>query len=118
MRSWIENSFKDLKSGGWQWQKTRMSDPVRAARLWLALSIATLWVVNVGGEEDAQLQNYNLSLLPPTHIARKTISHTNRIRKLSCFMRGLIKVLSMLIRHRPIVLGRFLPEPWAIKTYP
>lgn len=118
MRSWIENSFKDLKSGGWQWQKTRMSDPIRAARLWLALSIATLWVVNVGGEEDAQLQNYNLSLLPPTHIARKTNSHTNRIRKLSCFMRGLIKVLSMLIRHRPIVLGRFLPEPWAFKTYP
>jgi hypothetical protein len=45
MRSWIENSFKDLKSDGWQWQNTRMSDPARAARLWLALAVASLWVV-------------------------------------------------------------------------
>lgn len=118
MRGWIENSFKDLKSDGWQWQNTRMSNPVRAARLWLALSVATLWVVSVGGEADANLQDPDLTHLPPTHIARKTSLHIFRMRRISCFTRGLIMVLSTLIHQHPISLGHFLPEPWPLKTYP
>jgi hypothetical protein len=42
MRAWIENGFKRLKSAGWQWQYTRMEDPKRAERLWLALAVAAL----------------------------------------------------------------------------
>ncbi len=118
MRSWIEDSFKDLNSDGWQWQNTRMSDPTRAARLWLALSVATLWVVSVGGEADAKLPDCNLSNLPPTHIARRTKTHLSKPRNISCFARGLINVLTALINHRPISLGVFLPEPWPLKTYP
>jgi len=118
MRSWIEDSFKDLKSDGWQWQNTRMSDPDRAARLWLALSVATLWVVSVGGELDAKLQDCDLSHLPLTHIARKTKIHSFKARKISCFARGIINVLTTLINQRPISLGVFLPEPWPLKTYP
>jgi hypothetical protein len=41
MRSWIEGGFKDMKRGGWQWQQTKMTDPARAMRLWLALAVAT-----------------------------------------------------------------------------
>lgn len=118
MRSWIENGFKDLKSDGWQWQNTRMSDPARAARLWLALSVATLWVVSVGGEADATLPESNLAALPLTHIALKTASRTPRCRTISCFARGIIIVLSTLINQHPISLGSFLPEPWPLKTYP
>src|SRR5580765_1480318 len=33
----IEQGFKITKRGGWQWQRTRMTDPQRAARLWLAV---------------------------------------------------------------------------------
>ena len=36
LRAWIEQGFKITKRGGRQWQRTRMSDPQRAARLWLA----------------------------------------------------------------------------------
>jgi hypothetical protein len=118
MRGWIENSFKDLKSDGWQWQNTRMSNPARAARLWLALSVATLWVISVGGEADANLQVSDLTHLPPTHIARKTSLHIFKARRISCFTRGLIMVLSTLIHQHPISLGHFLPEPWPLKTYP
>jgi len=118
MRSWIEDGFKDLKSDGWQWQNTRMSDPARATRLWVALSVATLWVVSVGGEADATLPTYNLSHLPPTHIARRTKTHFTQTRKISCFTRGLIHVLTSLIHQRPIALGRFFPEPWQLNTYP
>ena len=33
LRAWIEQGFKITKRGGWQWQRTRMTDPERAARL-------------------------------------------------------------------------------------
>ena len=50
LRVWIEQGFKLIKRGGWQWQRTRMTDPERAERLWLAVAVATLWLVSVGGE--------------------------------------------------------------------
>jgi hypothetical protein len=49
LRSWIEQFFKDGKRGGWQWQRTRMTEAARAERLWLGLAVATLWLVRVGG---------------------------------------------------------------------
>jgi hypothetical protein len=118
LRSWIEDSFKDLKRDGWQWQNTRMADPTRAARLWLALAVATLWVVSVGGEADANLPASSLELLPPTHIARRTKSRSAQPRLLSCFTRGLIAILAALIGQQPIPFGVLIPEPWPKETYP
>jgi hypothetical protein len=118
MRSWIEDSFKDLKSDGWQWQNTRMSDPTRAARLWLALALSSLWVVSLGGEADALLPDYDLSNLPLTHIARRTKTCSSKHRQISCFARGIIKILTTLINQQPISLGTFIPEPWPTETYP
>jgi len=118
MRSWIEDSFKDLKRDGWQWQNTRMRDPARADRFWLALAVATLWVVSVGGEVDARLPASSLQELPITHIARRTKLRSNPPRLLSCFSRGLIQVLTDLLAQRPISLGTFSPECWPLKTYP
>jgi hypothetical protein len=43
MRAWMESGFADLKRRGWQWHKTQMVDGARAARVWLALAVATLW---------------------------------------------------------------------------
>jgi hypothetical protein len=40
MRTWIECGFKDTKRGGWQWHQTKMKDPERAARLWVAIAVA------------------------------------------------------------------------------
>jgi hypothetical protein len=57
---------------GWQWQRTRMTDPQRAARLWLAVAVATLWLLSVGGEADATIPADTLlplptDVLPPGH---------------------------------------------------
>jgi hypothetical protein len=53
-RAWIEQGFKIIKGGGWDWEKTRMDDPGRVERLWLVLAVATLWLVAVGAEDEAQ----------------------------------------------------------------
>ena len=54
LRNWIEQGFKLIKSGGWQWQKTKMTDPQRVERLWLAIAVATMWVLRVGGQYEEQ----------------------------------------------------------------
>ena len=65
MRAWIEHGFKLLKSQGWQWQKSRMTDPDRAGRLWLVLAVATRYVLAVGGEADASDADDQTRPLPP-----------------------------------------------------
>jgi hypothetical protein len=54
MRSWIERGYKLLKSGGWQWQATHMTDPDRVERLWFVLAVATCSVLAMGGEADEE----------------------------------------------------------------
>jgi hypothetical protein len=66
---WIELGFRALKSVGWQWQKTRRTDPARVARHWLVLAVATLWVLGCGTrEEDAELLKTTADRIrvPPT----------------------------------------------------
>ncbi len=73
LRSWIEQGFKRLKSGGWDWQKTHMSDPGRAERLWLAMAVATWWCLLVGGEaEESERPVETIGPLPrPAESARR-----------------------------------------------
>jgi hypothetical protein len=54
LRTWIEQGFKLIKGGGWDWEKTRMEDPARVERLWLVMAVATLWVVAVGAQDEIQ----------------------------------------------------------------
>lgn len=112
LRTWIECGFKDTKRGGWQWQQTRITDPERASRLWLAIAVATLWVVSVGGEADATLPASSLEALPETHIARRRTTRRSRPRLLSCFRRGILLILTSIILGTPRLGGRFYPEPW------
>jgi hypothetical protein len=110
LRAWIECGFKDTKRGGWQWQQTKITDPERAARLWLA--IATLWVLSVGGEAEAHLPVSTLAELPPMHMARRRTTRRSQPRLLSCFRRGLLRILAAAITGEPLPQGRFDPEPW------
>ena len=101
MRAWIECSFRQTKRAGWRWHQTRMTDPARAARHWLAMAVATLWVVSVGGQVD--LAQPPASILPFLPILRPR----HRPRLLSCFRQGLLSILVALIDHRPLPFGRF-----------
>jgi hypothetical protein len=43
-RIWEEEGFRDWKSSGWNWQKSRVRQPERVDRLLLVLALATLWM--------------------------------------------------------------------------
>ena len=112
LRAWIEQGFKVTKRAGWQWQRTRMVHPDRAARLWLAIAVATLWLVSVGGEADADdttplLDSLDLAL--PT--ARRSRRAT-RLRLVGVFRRGWLLILFAYFRRTPLPFAPFIPEPW------
>ena len=40
--------FRDLKSGGREWERSRAWNPERANRLWLATALAYAWMARLG----------------------------------------------------------------------
>jgi hypothetical protein len=107
LRAWIEQGFKRIKRGGWQWQYTRMDDPARAERLWLAVALATWWLLSVGGEADAAVQQETLPEVPKTEGGRRPHG-----RLVAVFRRGWTQIMAALLCHEPLPLGRGQPEPW------
>ena len=101
-RSWIESSYRDVKSDGWQWHKTRLREPQRAERLWLAMAVATLWTVTVGGDVDQQINNH----LPSEPAKLAKIS-----RQISCFLQGLLTIIADLLNGKSISLNGLFPFP-------
>ena len=118
LRAWIEQGFKSTKRAGWQWQRTHMTQPERAARLWLAVAVATLWLLSVGGEADATI----LASTVPDVTARVPEPlrgrRATRLRLVSVFRRGWNLILVALRDHAPLPLGRFVPEPWPAVPVP
>ena len=112
MRAWIECGFKDTKRGGWNWHHTKMTDPRRAERHWLVMAVATLWVISVGGEVDANLPVSSCETLPPTHIARRLSKQRARQRRISCFARGILTICAALVTGDPLPMGHLLAFSW------
>lgn len=48
IRVWQEEGFRDLKSGGWQWQRSHVWQPAHADRLLLVLALAYAWALTQG----------------------------------------------------------------------
>ena len=112
LRMWIERGFKLTKRGGWQWQATRMTDPERAERLWLVVAVATLWLVSVGGEADAEAPESACEPVPTALPTQKRQRHATRLRQVGVFRGGLIRLVLTMLEHAPLPFGRFIPEPW------
>ena len=112
LRAWIEQGFKITKRGGWQWQRTRMRDPQRAARLWLAVAVATLWLLSVGGLAEETLPVSTLLPLADADCPPARPRQATRLRLVSIFRQGWITILVALLNQRRLPVGRFRPEPW------
>ncbi|HEV8639333.1 MAG TPA: transposase [Chloroflexota bacterium] len=112
LRAWIEQGFKVTKRGGWQWQRTRMTDPDRAARLWLAVAVATLWLLSVGGAAEVTVPASTLLDVTQALAQGRRQRQATRLRAVSIFRRGLTLIWAALLNRAPLPTGRFVPEPW------
>jgi hypothetical protein len=113
LRSWIEQGFKKIKRGGWQWQHTRMDDPARAERLWLAIAIATWWLLSVGGEAEAGIAVATFPAIPGS--PRQQAHHW---RLVGIFRHGWSLIMAALFEHRALPVGKACPEPWPAVAVP
>lgn len=87
MRFWREDEYKDHKGGGWGWQQTKMEDPKRAERLWLAMAVF------VGGLEEAREEEQKRRKARQGKQPRRggrpaKPLHKPRGREQSCLVRG------------------------------
>lgn len=117
LRAWIEQGFKITKRGGWQWQRTQMRDAQRAERLWLAVAVATLWVLAVGGEAEVEAEQEvlwteltEITALPLGSAARQCRAYQARL--VSVFRRGWVRLLVSLGGGQALPPTAFFPEPW------
>jgi hypothetical protein len=116
LRAWIEQGFKITKRAWWPWQRPHMTKPERAARLWRAVVVATLWLLSVGGEADEAIPAStvpDVTALVPTPLRMR---RATRLRLVSVFRRGWSLILVALLDQAPLPMGRFIPEPWPAGT--
>jgi hypothetical protein len=122
MRFWIEDEYKDHKSGGWGWEQTKMTDPGRAERQWLARAVAMQIAVLLGGQEEAEEQERKRKNArkrsgkrrvgrPPKPVCRP------RGREQSVLMAGQQSIEAAVIRGQEIPVGHVVTEEWPKQTY-
>jgi hypothetical protein len=122
MRFWIEDEYKDHKSGGCGWEQTKMTDPKRAERQWLARAVAMQMAVLVGGQEEAEEQECKRRKAlqqpgkrrvgrPPKPIARP------RGREQSVLERGKQSLHAAVLRGGQMPTGHAVTEEWPKQTY-
>lgn len=122
MRFWIEDEYKDHKSGGWGWEQTKMTDPKRAERQWLARAVAMQMAVLVGGQKEAAEQERKRRAAkklkgkrrvgrPPKPVCRP------RGREQSVLMAGQQAIEAAVIRGEEVPQGYVVAEEWPKQTY-
>ena len=122
MRFWIEDEYKDHKSGGWGWEQTKMTDPKRAERQWLIRAVAMQMAVLVGGQEEAEEQEHKRRKAlrakgkrrvgrPPKPIKRP------RAREQSVLERGQQTMHAAVLRGEEMPSGHVVTEEWPKQTY-
>ena len=117
LRSWIESSYRDIKSDGWQWHKTRLREPARAERLWLAMAVATLWTVTVGSDEQNDLSQTLKDEADPNDEENQKSELKKPLRTISCFLQGLITIIADLLCGKGISLNGLKPQSsYAVNT--
>jgi hypothetical protein len=109
LRMWAELGFRALKGLGWQWQRSRRTDPRRVARHWLVLAVCSLWTLAHGTRcEQAQRAG-----VPPARLRTPVaLDASGRDREVSVLRRGLQQLCALLMRGGPWRRLWLQPEPW------
>jgi hypothetical protein len=114
LRVWIELGFRALKGVGWQWQRTRRTNPDRIARHWLVLAVAMVWVLAYGTRvEDADRRHLPPArLLTPPSTPSMPPQARQPQRRNSVFVLGWNWLRTTLLRGYLWRRLWLLPEPW------
>lgn len=99
-RNWQEQSFRDLKSGGWHWGDTYIRLPNHMERLLVLLAIAYAWTVAWGSQAVASHRAQPL-LRRPDH---------SRRRLWSLFKEGLRYFIEVILRSLACLRFSFIPD--------
>ena len=104
LRNWCEQTFKVLKRGGFGWHKTRMTDPHRAERMWLAFAVTMFWSVLIGVRKGRRLKSCPISTrshtkhrLPTEHNFRALVA-----RGLDIVRASMCSLLDLLAERLPM----------------
>src|SRR5262245_26659422 len=89
-----------------------MTDPQRAARLWLAVAVATLWLLSVGGAAEDTVPVGTLPPLPAQLWSSPCPRRATCLRLVSVFRQGWLAIVVALLNQQRLPIGRFVPEPW------
>jgi len=114
-RAWIEQGFKVAKSGGLNWQHTRMTQPERAERQFLAIAVTTLGLVAVGAQVEREAQVETVGPLPPE--PAQPANAGRRTRRIRLFALGAAAVLAALVNHAALPQGKLPQECWPGSTH-
>ena len=113
LRAWIEQGLKITKRAGWQGQRTHMTKPDRAARLWLAVAVATLWLLSVGGEAEETIPVSTVPDVTALVPGQPRTRRATRLRLVSVFRRGWNLILGGLAPPGTAAPGPLRPRTMA-----
>src|SRR6266705_1415049 len=95
-----------------------MTQPERAARLWLAVAVGTLWLLSVGGEAEETIPASTVPDVTAWVPRQPRTQSATRLRLVRVFRRGWNLILVALLDQAPRPMGRFIPEPWPAVPVP
>ncbi len=100
LRNWQEQSFRDLKSCGWQWQASHIRQPAHMEHLLILLAIAYGWIIALGAHAVF------------THHAHPLQRHHNGAvrRHWSLFKEGLQYFVEVVERYGLCLKLNFIPD--------
>jgi len=113
-RAWIDQGVTIPKRAGGPWHRTRRRDPDRAARLWLAVAVATLWLLRVGEGADETIPVSTLRDVTGMCPERPRTRRATRVRLVRGLRQGWVTLVVALLRHEPVPQGGFVPAPWPV----
>ena len=124
LRMWIEHGFEQFKSGGWQWQKSRMTDRIEPA----GCGWRSRWRRGGSCRWEARRTPGEVRSRPPLPwkwVAREWSGVERGARAATalgaapgfaasgqCVAQGLGGRAGGLVMGRGVVLGSWCPEPW------
>lgn len=106
-RFWCEPGFRNIKSAGWQWEDSQVTDLDHQARLLLGMAWATLLAICAGREEASAHMRAEQQRQRERNTPRKQPDHARE----SLFTLGLDQLAGWLYQTMQVVVSWCLPHP-------